>query len=110
MITILNVLVGSRAHGLNTDSSDYDYRGVFVTPTSELLKLGKRPDQTSWIEDKIDDTKWEVGKFLFLATKCNPTILEVFKAPTVENANLDQLGWGMELRELFDSVWSSQYV
>ena len=29
---ILKVLTGSRAYGLETPESDYDYHGVFVTP------------------------------------------------------------------------------
>jgi predicted nucleotidyltransferase len=33
MKQILKVLVGSRAHDLYTEDSDYDYRGVFIYPT-----------------------------------------------------------------------------
>jgi uncharacterized protein len=106
---ILRVLVGSRAHGLHTEDSDYDWRGVFVTPTSEILKLGGTMKQTSWIEGKEDDTSWEIGKFLLLATKCNPTILEVFKAQT-HPVRIQNALWGIELQGLFDAVWSSKYV
>jgi len=104
---ILKVLVGSRAHGLHNESSDYDYRGVFVIPTQKLLQLGPVKKHTSWIEGKTDDTSWEIGKFLHLATKCNPTILETFKAP----ANLDETtDLGLEIRELFPYVWNSTDV
>ena len=41
--TILKVLTGSRAYGLDTPESDYDYHGVYVTPTSELLAIGPNP-------------------------------------------------------------------
>jgi len=37
---ILKVLVGSRAHGLANKDSDYDYRAVYVLPTSKILSLG----------------------------------------------------------------------
>jgi hypothetical protein len=112
---ILRALVGSRAHGLHTEESDYDWRGVFVTPTSEILKIGGHADQTSWIEGKEDDTSWEVGKFLMMATKCNPTILEAFKAEQYEMAefagsqNMIKTGkqWGQKLVELFPHVWNS---
>lgn len=107
---LLKVLVGSRAHGLENENSDSDVRGVFATPTSELLSLGPQPKQIRWVEheetrERPDDTAWEVGKFLFLATKCNPTILEVFLAPVLE-ANT----WGQQLRELFPCVWNSKGV
>mgnify|MGYP001501964861 CR=1 FL=1 len=43
---ILKVLVGSRAHGLSTETSDYDYRGVFVQPTETILSLGGKVQTT----------------------------------------------------------------
>jgi len=113
MNTILKVLVGSRAHGLHTESSDYDWRGVFVTPTQEILKLGGTTQQTSWIEGKEDDTSWEIGKFLLMATKCNPTVLEVFKAKAhfeddIEREYFNQ--YGKHLKALFPHVWNSTDV
>jgi len=99
-ITILNVLVGSHAHGLADENSDKDYRGVYVLPTSKILSLNYRYKGTTWIEGDEDNTSYEIGHFLQLATKCNPTILEVFKAPIVE-ANED----GKALRELFSYIW-----
>lgn len=106
---ILRVLVGSRAHGIHTEASDYDWRGVFVTPTSEILKIGAPPQQTSWIEGKEDDTSFEIGKFLLMATKCNPTVLEMFKAPIQGGyiSNLDHRQFGYDLQALFPYVWNS---
>ncbi len=106
MDSILKVIVGSQAHGLATPESDFDYRGVFVTPTSELLKIGGDKNRTtSWIEGKDDDTSWEIGHFLHLATKCNPTILETFLSP-VESITPE----GQELRDLFPYIWNSKDV
>jgi len=102
-IQILKVLVGSRAHGLADENSDYDYRAVYVVPTSKLLSLGYKYEATQWIEGKEDNTSWELGHFLQLATHCNPTILEVFKAPVVE-VNED----GLKLRQLFPYIWNPQ--
>lgn len=112
---ILKVIVGSQAHGLATKDSDYDYRGVFVTPTSELLKIGAKIDQTNWIEGKEDDTSWEIGKFLLMACKCNPTVLEVFKAPFgLQKENSLELpiygDLGFELQQLFPYIWNSTDV
>lgn len=103
---ILKVVVGSQAHGLATPESDFDYRGVFVVPTIEILKLGGSAKRTSWMEGKDDDTSWELGHFLFLATKSNPTILETFLAPTTEEPH----EFGQRLRDLFPAIWNSQGV
>lgn len=111
--TILRVLVGSRAHGLETPDSDFDYRGVFVVPTSEILKLGGSPQTTNWIEGKEDNTSWELGHFLNLATHCNPTILETFLAPTDshwafenrDDRHIQELQ--NELKDLFPHIWNS---
>ncbi len=64
---ILKVLVGSRAHGLHTEESDYDWRGVFVVPTEEIFKVGAKIKDTNWIEGKEDNTTWEIGHFMNMA-------------------------------------------
>ena len=109
---ILRVIVGSQAHGLATPESDFDYRGVFIYPTSELMQLQPPADQTSWIEGKEDDTSWELKKFLFLATKCNPTVLETFLSPIAPSDHLiDKFDlYAEELRRLFPYVWNSTDV
>lgn len=112
MLEILKVVVGSQAHGLATPSSDYDYRGVFVAPTSEILRIGGTVHETNWSEGQEDNTSWEVGHFLKMATKSNPTILETFLAPW---AIKDEIGYpayliGQELRDLFPHVWNSTDV
>lgn len=106
----LKVIVGSHAHGLATDKSDIDYRGVFVIPTSDLLKIGSMVQNTTWIEGKEDDTSWEIGKFLLMATKCNPTVLETFLAPVVPSSKSQFQSWANELRALFPHVWNSTDV
>ena len=110
-IIILKALVGSRSHGLHNADSDYDYRGVFVSPTSEILKLGAKYKSNSWFEGKEDQTMYEIGHFLHLATKCNPSILEVFKAPRQPIAyTKDEIQrleiWGAKLKALFPYVWN----
>jgi len=110
--TILKTLVGSRAHGLSNPDSDYDYRGVFLVPTKELLKVDvSKKIKTDWQEgdtkEAADNTQWELGHFLMLATKCNPTILEVFRAPVITKESTDL---GASLRKLFPRVWNSRGV
>lgn len=109
-IQILKTIVGSQAHGLASKNSDYDYRGVFVIPTSELLKLGNPIKTTSWIEGNDDDTSWEIGHFLNMATHCNPTVLETFLSPRIHPENKIQLKYGAEMQALFPHVWNSADV
>jgi predicted nucleotidyltransferase len=101
----LKVLVGSQAHGLANELSDFDYRGVFIVPSVEFFKLDHKIKNTSWIEGDEDNTLWELGYFLSMALKCNPTILEVFHAPIVETGRI-----GVELRDLFKHLWTKDKV
>jgi predicted nucleotidyltransferase len=104
---ILKVLVGSRAHGLATPTSDYDYRGVFLHRTSSVLSLNARLKDTGWVEadkskgEKDDDTSWELRHFLELALYCNPSVLEVFTAPLVSSSPD-----GDAVRSLFPCIWN----
>lgn len=99
--TILKVLVGSRAHGLATVESDFDFKAIYVLPTSKILSLNYKYKGNDWIEGNTDNVSYEIGHFLQLATQCNPTILEVFKAPIIETTDD-----GNRLRTLFDYVWN----
>lgn len=106
MTMILKTLVGSRAHGLDTPESDYDYRGVFTVPTSDILSLGYKEKATSWVEGQGEDaTSYELRHFLTLAAHSNPSILEVMVSPVVESTPA-----GDELRGLFPYVWNSTDV
>lgn len=75
---ITKVVVGSRLHGLHTESSDWDYRGVYISPLKEFLSPFRKQKTTSWLEGNEDDTSYELSEFCKLATKGNATILEVF--------------------------------
>lgn len=87
MIEVENVLlrgvVGSTAYGLNRKGSDVDRLGVFVAPTLEVAGLNWHPKRESRVgkTDDGDATFHEVGKFLRLALKCNPTITELLWLP-----------------------------
>lgn len=72
---ILEGITGSIAYGLDTEDSDQDVKGIYVAPTEAILSLSK-PRETYDHTDP-DWTYHELGKFLSLAIKCNPTILEL---------------------------------
>ena len=101
--TILKVLVGSHAHGLAIQDSDHDYRSVFVIPTEDMFKLGFKQPTAQWSKGPTDETAWEVGAFLTLATQSHPLVLETFLAPVQQTDT-----WGQRLRSLFSDVWSSE--
>lgn len=99
--TILQVLVGSQAHGLAGAESDADYRRVFVIPTVDMFRLDFKMPGARWTKSGADETAWEVGPFLSLAVQCQPLVLETFMAPAVMMNDR-----GAELRALFPAVWS----
>lgn len=78
MKVITKVVVGSRLHGLDTPTSDWDYRGIHISPLQDVLSPFQTQKNTNWLEGNIDDTSYELAEFCKLATKGNATILEVF--------------------------------
>ncbi|ACB74342.1 conserved hypothetical protein [Opitutus terrae PB90-1] len=79
---IYRCVVGSRAYGLDTDASDTDLRGVYLAPLEMHLSLFGAPEQ---FEDNGAQTcYWELQKFLVMALKANPNILECLYSPLVE--------------------------
>lgn len=75
---LTKVLVGSRLHGLDTETSDYDYRGVHIHELREVLSPFKTLKNTTWIEDDEDNTSYELADFCKNAVHGNATTLEVF--------------------------------
>ena len=79
---ILRCVIGSRAYGLDDDQSDTDYRGIFI-PSAELhWSLYGVPDQLECYETQ--EHYWEFQRFLVLALKANPNVLECLYTPLVE--------------------------
>ncbi|WP_027481039.1 nucleotidyltransferase domain-containing protein [Deinococcus pimensis] len=78
-------VVGSRAFGLETDASDTDRRGFYLPPADAHWSLWGVPEQ---LEDHdTQETYWELQKFLTLALKANPNVLECLYTPLVETAS-----------------------
>lgn len=80
--TILLGRVGSHAYGLAHEASDEDFLGVFVAPTSEIAGLHwstarETQSQSSPGNESNDSTLHEVGKYMRLALKSNPTVTEL---------------------------------
>ena len=81
-LIIYRCVVGSRAYGLDTDASDTDLRGVYLAPAELQWSLFGAPEQ---FEDNAAQTcYWELQKFIIMALKANPNILECLYSPLVE--------------------------
>ena len=76
MIMILQGVVGSQAYGLATPESDVDLLAVHVEPTKDVLGFGISKSRQTLTTSKPDTTSHEIGKYVSLALRCNPTILE----------------------------------
>jgi predicted nucleotidyltransferase len=79
---IYRCIVGSRAYGLDHADSDTDRRGVYLPPAEMHWSLFGVPEQLE--NQETDECYWELQKFLTLALKANPNVLEVLHTPIVE--------------------------
>lgn len=81
---IYRCVIGSRAYGLDHSESDTDRRGIYVPPADLQWSLYGVPEQLE--NDESQEVYWEVQKFLVLALKANPNVLECLFTPLVEMA------------------------
>ena len=95
---IYRCVVGSQAYGLERDSSDVDRRGIYLAPAELEWSLYGVPEQLENVE--TEECYWELKKFMVLALKANPNILECLYTPLVETRTpvADEL---LEKREIF---------
>jgi uncharacterized protein len=81
---IYRCVIGSRAYGLNDEGSDTDRRGIYLPPAERHWSLAGVPEQLE--NHERQECYWELRKFLILALKANPNILECLYSPLVETA------------------------
>lgn len=79
--TIFLTVAGSRAYGTNTETSDWDYRGVCIVPDkSYYFGIGiNRFEQMEGFDD--DRVIYDIRKFMALAIDNNPNIIELLFMP-----------------------------
>ena len=78
---ILRVVAGSTAFGLDQEGSDIDRRGVYLPPADLHWSLDGVPEQ---LENDNEEVYWEIEKFIRMALKANPNVLETLYSPLVE--------------------------
>jgi predicted nucleotidyltransferase len=95
---IYRCIVGSRAFGLDNENSDIDRRGIYLPPAEIHWSLYGIPEQLENRENQ--ECYWELQKFIILALKANPNVLECLYTPLVETANplAEEL---LSIREIF---------
>jgi uncharacterized protein len=79
---IYRCVVGSRAYGLEDDASDTDLRGIYLPPADLHWSLYGIPEQLE--QNETQECYWELQKFIVLALKANPNVLECLYSPLVE--------------------------
>src|SRR2546422_201706 len=81
-LVIYRCVTGSRAYGLDNDDSDTDRRGIYLAPAELQWSLFGAPEQFE--DNATQSCYWELQKFLTMALKANPNILECLYSPMVE--------------------------
>jgi predicted nucleotidyltransferase len=77
-LILLDCISGSKAYGLDTPSSDTDFKGVFLLPKPDFYGLNYIPQ----ISNKSNDiVYYELGRFMELLAVNNPNILELLNTP-----------------------------
>ncbi|MGY5129055.1 nucleotidyltransferase domain-containing protein [Streptomyces nigrescens] len=100
--TVYACVMGSRAFGLATETSDTDRRGVFLAPTPLFWGFEKPPTHVDGPRE--EEFSWELERFCQLALRANPTVLECLHSPLVERIDAT----GRELLALREAFLSRQ--
>ncbi len=79
---IYRCIVGSQAYGLSHEKSDTDRRGFYLPPADLHWSLFGVPEQLE--KPETDECYWELQKFIQLALRANPNVLECLYTPLVE--------------------------
>lgn len=93
-------VIGSQAYGLAGEHSDVDRRGIYLPTAEQHWSLYGVPEQIE--NNDTQEAYWELQKFLILALKANPNVLECLYTPLVEMAT----PLAVELREMRASFLS----
>jgi uncharacterized protein len=79
---IYRCVMGSQAYGLENEDSDTDRRGIYLAPAELQWSLFGAPEQFE--DNAAQACYWELQKFLTMALRANPNILECLYSPIVE--------------------------
>lgn len=77
-LILFECLSGSKAYGLDVPGSDTDIKGVFLLPKERFYGFDYIPQVANTTNDIV---YYELGRFLELLSKNNPTALEMLGTP-----------------------------
>lgn len=77
-VTLMRIISGSVAYGLNTKQSDTDIRGVFIQPLEYIFGLDS---EEQFSDEKNDIVYYEIRKMFELLIRNNPNILDFIATP-----------------------------
>jgi len=112
-LVIYKVRMGSNAFGLANENSDTDERGIFLPPAEWHWSLQPLPEQIEFkrladgrivdhnetnTDHEADVCWWELEKFLRLALKANPNVLEALFVDDAHVLHCSELA--AELRQM----------
>lgn len=81
---IYRCVIGSQAYGLANEESDTDRRGIYLPSADMHWALYGVPEQLE--NEETQEAYWELQKFLVMALKANPNVLECLYTPLVEKS------------------------
>jgi uncharacterized protein len=79
---IYRCIIGSRAYGLDNEASDTDVRGIYLPPAELHWSLYSLPEQLE--NEASQECYWELEKFISLALRANPNVLECLYTPLTQ--------------------------
>jgi predicted nucleotidyltransferase len=82
---IYRCVTGSQAYGLAGEGSDVDRRGFYLPPADLQWSLYGVPEQLE--KHETQEVYWEIRKFLTMALKADPNVLECLYTPLVETCS-----------------------
>jgi hypothetical protein len=110
MKPVVKMLFGSHLYGLNTPSSDKDYKGI-VLPTKEQILFGQAnfamsestgDDKSKNSSEDVDTEMFSLQKFIDLACKGETVAIDMLHAPKSAIIESSEIwDWLVENRHLF---------
>lgn len=106
--TIFLTKAGSHAYGTNTATSDIDLRGIAIAPRNYYLGFTDRFDQAE-VKGNPDVVIYDIRKFVELAAKCNPNVIELLFTDPGDWLTPDYLWRNLPVRQWWYDLYNIRH-